>query len=138
MKTWFTADTHFSHARIIELCGRPFADVEEMDAAILDGINSLVSEKDRLVILGDICLGKLEESLLNLGKIRTAELVLVPGNHDRWSLAYEHKGDADLKREQFRMRYTGQHPDAWALVDKKAFRLAAVGGNRRTRRKSAG
>ncbi len=43
MKTWFTSDTHFGHARIIELSGRPFDSVAEMNEAILDGINATVS-----------------------------------------------------------------------------------------------
>lgn len=105
MKTWFTADPHFGHRRIIELCDRPFNTVEEMNAAILDGINSKVSGQ-RLVILGDICLGKLEDSLRCLDEIRAAEVILVPGNHDRWSLAYQHRGDQDSKREVFRQKYS--------------------------------
>ena len=30
-----TSDTHFSHARIIELAGRPFSTSEEMDAELI-------------------------------------------------------------------------------------------------------
>lgn len=30
-----TSDTHFSHARIIELAGRPFASAAEMDAELI-------------------------------------------------------------------------------------------------------
>lgn len=76
MNTFFTADTHFSHARIIELCNRPFADIEEMDEEILERINSTVTEKDRLVILGDVCMGKLETSLGRLGRSELANLYL--------------------------------------------------------------
>lgn len=94
-----------------------------MNTAILDGINSKV-EGDRLVILGDICLGKLEDSLKCLDELRAAEVVLVPGNHDRWSLAYQHRGDQDSKREVFRQRYirdsrfqvlTDSAPSAWTF-----------------------
>lgn len=34
-ETWFTADCNFGHQRIIELCNRPFASVEEMDETIV-------------------------------------------------------------------------------------------------------
>ena len=119
MKTWFTADTHFSHARIIELCGRPFSSVEEMDKTIIDRINEVVGSKDRLVILGDICMGKLEDSLQNLSLIQAAELVLIPGNHDRWSPAYAKKGKLTpsfLRRaEEFRLKYEDSRPDVIAL-----------------------
>lgn len=115
MRTYFTADTHFGHARIIELCDRPFADVEEMNAALVDGINQEVSSKDRLVILGDVCMGKLDQSLGCLAEIRAAEILLVPGNHDRWSPAYRHKGDAAVKREMFRLRYEAAREGVRAL-----------------------
>ena len=35
MTTWYTADPHFGHRNIIDLCGRPFADVDEMNDAIV-------------------------------------------------------------------------------------------------------
>ena len=37
-RIWVTADTHFGHAEAIELFGRPFRDVREMDGALLDAI----------------------------------------------------------------------------------------------------
>jgi calcineurin-like phosphoesterase family protein len=118
MKTYFTADTHFGHARIIELAHRPFADVEEMNRELLERINSTVSSEDRLVILGDICMGKLEESLPLLAEIRAKELILVPGNHDRWSLAYHHRGeDVAAKRHEFRLRYEAQRARTIAFQD---------------------
>jgi calcineurin-like phosphoesterase family protein len=33
-RVFFTADHHFGHRNIIGLCQRPFADIEEMDAAL--------------------------------------------------------------------------------------------------------
>lgn len=117
MKTWFTSDLHLGHARIVELSNRPFADVDEMNAALIENINASVSSEDRLVVLGDICMGKLEDSLKLLGEIRARELVLVPGNHDRWSLAYGHNGDAAAKREDFRLRYERTRPHTVTLRD---------------------
>ena len=121
MKTWFTADTHFGHQRIIELCNRPFESVDDMNAALIENINATVPKEDRLVILGDICMGKLEDSLPLLAQIHAAELVLVPGNHDRWSLAYRHSGNAEkqnTRREEFRRRYQEAHDNSYALPDK--------------------
>lgn len=119
MKTYFTADTHFGHANIIKYCDRPFADVAEMNEGLLDGINSTVSSKDRLVILGDIALGKLEESLKCLGDIRAAELILLPGNHDRWSPANAKKGKLTPgfveRAELARQNYEAAHPGGRAL-----------------------
>lgn len=112
MKTWVTADTHFGHVNMTEegkdLCKRGFKTVDEMNKALLEGINSTVSSSERLVILGDVVMGKLESNIHLLSGIRAAELVLLPGNHDRFSMAYHHKGeaaDAASKREDWRTKY---------------------------------
>ena len=120
MKTWVTADTHFGHVNMTEegkdLCKRGFKTVDEMNKALLEGINSTVSSKERLVILGDVVMGKLEANIHILSGIRAAQVVFVPGNHDRWSPAYHHKGaDADAKREEWRLRFAAAHHNAVAL-----------------------
>lgn len=110
MKTYVTSDTHFGHVNMTregkDLCGRPFDTVPEMNAALVDGINSTLTTKDRLVITGDIALGQFDVSILNLASIHAAEIILLPGNHDRWSPAYHHKGDdKEQKRRDSRLRY---------------------------------
>lgn len=121
MKTWFTADTHFGHVNMTregkDLCNRGFDTVDEMNKALLEGINSTVSSSDRLVILGDLVMGKLEVNIHLLADIQAAEVVLVPGNHDRWSRAYHHKGDAEAKREEWRLRYEATRTGIVALAD---------------------
>lgn len=105
MKTFFTSDLHIGHKNISKFCPDSrgqFETVEEMNEAIVDGMNAAFSgESSRLIILGDICMGNLQDSLSWLAKIEADELVLLPGNHDRWSLAYHHKGDASAKRSEF-------------------------------------
>lgn len=119
MKTYYTSDTHFGHAKIIDYCDRPYDSVEEMNEGLLEGINQVVSSKDRLVITGDIVMGKLEESLKLLGRIQAAELILLPGNHDRWSPANAKKGKLTPgfveRAELFRRKYEAAHPNCIAL-----------------------
>jgi calcineurin-like phosphoesterase family protein len=82
LTTWFTSDTHFSHANIIEFCGRPFANVEEMDREMVARWNARVQPGDTVYHLGDFAFGPFE----NIGKFRgllNGEIVLVRGNHDR-------------------------------------------------------
>jgi len=57
VNNWFTSDFHLGHRNIIRYCGRPFASVEQMDAAILANLNKLVGADDVLYFLGDFCLG---------------------------------------------------------------------------------
>jgi calcineurin-like phosphoesterase family protein len=121
---YYTSDLHFRHARIIELCNRPFRDVDEMSEAMIDGINSTLDPAhDDLVILGDICMGNMEQSLKDLGRIRAKSVMMVPGNHDRWSLAYHTKGDHVSKRKAWQARYEAalnmKRGDALALTDRR-------------------
>jgi calcineurin-like phosphoesterase family protein len=85
MTTWFTSDLHFGHANIIEYSGRPFADVEAMNEALVDRWNDTVSDDDTVWVLGDVALGRIAESLGCVGRLNGRKLLLA-GNHDRcWS-----------------------------------------------------
>lgn len=77
--TFFTSDTHFGHARIIEYCDRPFANVKEMNEAMIDNWNSVVKPDDVVFHLGDFAFADPENFLDRLnGRKR-----LVLGNHDK-------------------------------------------------------
>lgn len=55
--TFFTSDTHFGHANIINLCNRPFKDVNHMNDMLVENWNSVVSDDDTVFHLGDFALG---------------------------------------------------------------------------------
>src|SRR5690554_6524507 len=50
---FFTGDQHWCHRAIISMCGRPFADVDDMDQAMIDAWNSVVHSGDIVWHLGD-------------------------------------------------------------------------------------
>lgn len=79
---FYTADTHFSHKRIIELCNRPFRDINHMDHFMIKSINEVAGPEDELWVLGDLALGTIVDSL-NLIKLINPSVHLVNGNHDR-------------------------------------------------------
>lgn len=81
-----TSDTHFGHARISELAGRPFHSVEEMDAELVRRWNETVRPDDVVLHLGDVALGSIQRSL-PLTAVLHGRRFLVPGNHDRVSTA---------------------------------------------------
>ena len=79
MSVWYTADLHAGHARIIELCQRPFASVEEMDEALVENWNRLVEPADTVWVLGDVAMGT--KNLGVVGRLN-GNKILVAGNHD--------------------------------------------------------
>ncbi|MEO7006789.1 MAG: metallophosphoesterase [Terrimesophilobacter sp.] len=101
MTTWWTSDTHFSHANIIEYANRPFADVDEMNAELIARWNNLVAPSDDVWHLGDLALGRDIEAQVALTAALQGHRRLVPGNHDRVASFFE-GGD---QRERFRPVY---------------------------------
>lgn len=79
---FFTSDTHFGHARIVELSNRPFTDVDEMDEALISRWNEVVSPEDTVYHLGDVALGKIADSLPLVARLNGYK-IMVTGNHDR-------------------------------------------------------
>lgn len=79
MKTYFTADTHFEHAALLnQKHMRPFVD-DEWDEMMLHQINSHVRRQDRLFILGDFAW---KRPGYWRQKIRCRHVTLILGNHD--------------------------------------------------------
>lgn len=87
---FITAATHFSHARISELAGRPFTTVEEMNKELIRRWNDTVGPDDVVLHLGDVALGPIQESLALTARLHGRRL-LVPGSHDRVSPATQSK-----------------------------------------------
>jgi calcineurin-like phosphoesterase family protein len=79
--TWFTSDTHFGHARIIESCHRPFANAADMDAEIIRRWNQVVGAADTVWVLGDWALGDKTRGLEIVSELHGTKH-LVAGNHD--------------------------------------------------------
>lgn len=88
MKEFITSDWHFGHKNI---CGKDgfcpetrghFECVDQMNTALLDNVNNVVTYRDTLYHLGDIAIsGKPSSIFETLCKIN-GQLVLVKGNHD--------------------------------------------------------
>ena len=83
--TFFTSDTHWGHKRIIELCKRPFKDVEEMNNSLIENWNKVVPKNGIVFHLGDFAFGG--SGLWNSIIPRlNGQIYLIMGNHDRKNL----------------------------------------------------
>lgn len=80
---WFTADLHLGHRNIIRFQNRPFADVDAMNAGLIEAINDRVARDDELYVLGDFSYRMAQQEAKRLrGRIVCERVHLVPGNHD--------------------------------------------------------
>ena len=78
---WFTSDTHFEHAKIIEYCKRPFKNKDEMTEALIKNWNDLVGPDDIVFHLGDFSWGGSAAWNDVLNRLN-GHIHLVLGNHD--------------------------------------------------------
>lgn len=79
---WWTSDHHFGHANIIKYSNHPFADLDEMNEAMVDRWNDVVADGDDVWIVGDLVLGQLTVNLsAHVWRLKGRK-ILVPGNHD--------------------------------------------------------
>jgi calcineurin-like phosphoesterase family protein len=79
MKTFVISDQHYGHSNIIKFCDRPFADVAEMDEAMMRVHNETVHNDDLVIFNGDFMFYKKDTGIFEKLKGRK---VLVKGNHD--------------------------------------------------------
>lgn len=107
MALWFTSDLHLSHVRAPELCGRPYGstpdEIQRMNQDIIAAHNEVVGPNDHVIYLGDVCMGKIAESLPLVDQLNGWK-TLVLGNHDRISPLYHNQTPENVAR--FKDLYT--------------------------------
>ncbi len=89
-KLWFTSDTHYSHKNICRGTTtwlnpprvRDFDTLDQMNAAIVNNINSCVGQDDILFHLGDWSFGGFEKIAEFRYRVVCQNIHLILGNHD--------------------------------------------------------
>jgi len=81
MMKFFVSDTHFGHANVIKLCNRPFKTVEEMDEALIERWNKVVTKCDDVYLLGDFAFRASIPVEYYLDRLKGKKHLIV-GNHD--------------------------------------------------------
>lgn len=84
MTTFVTSDLHFAHSNIIKLCNRPYANIAEMEDAIVTQWNSQVKAGDIVYHLGDFSYCSTFQSSTILRKLNGTKYQ-INGNHDKHS-----------------------------------------------------
>lgn len=82
MKTFFTSDTHFDDEYAIQYFHRPFRNVNEMNAVMVERWNNVVSQDDVVYHLGDFTLEDLHHFTKWAGQLN-GSINILPGSHDQ-------------------------------------------------------
>lgn len=81
MTIWASSDWHLGHANIIKYCDRPWKNVVDMNAGLIANHNKLVAPNDDVYLIGDLCMGRVKETIHLLHHFNGRKH-LVLGNHD--------------------------------------------------------
>ena len=86
-KTWLISDTHFGHAKAIQMCDRPFKDKHEMDEVMISNWNKKIKNGHDVFFLGDFSFyGK--DKATEICKKLNGNKYMIKGNHDSHSVEY--------------------------------------------------
>lgn len=108
---FFTSDSHFFHKNIINLCGRPFEDVEQMNDELVRKWNEVVGVDDVIVHCGDFSLTSSVERLSEVVPLLNGTKILIPGNHDVVSSVIRGKATAKKKYDDYMGQFFTIVPD---------------------------
>jgi len=83
-KIFFTSDLHFCHNREFLFKPRGFENIDDMNKAIIERWNNVVSDEDTVYVLGDLVLGGSDGTNkgIELLKQLKGNIRVVIGNHD--------------------------------------------------------
>ncbi len=95
MTIWFTSDTHFGDAKRMRIDHRPFASIEEHDAALIALWNEAVGPHDEIYHLGDFTAAKTSARVSELLAALHGRKHLIIGNNDS-PATIENKGWASV------------------------------------------
>lgn len=102
---FFTSDTHYQHANIIKYANRPYKDVEEMNEALIENWNKVVTKTDEVYHLGDwgYFNGTTFRAIL---KRLNGKKHLIRGNHDNFlrQATWEDLKDVEWIKDYFEIR----------------------------------
>lgn len=111
-KRWFgsrvfcTSDLHFGHENILKYCplrGQLWNTPAEMGPDLVHRWNATVRPWDIVYVLGDVCMGKINETLKLIQQLNGVKH-LITGNHDRCGNTYYFK-PTPAKQAQWSKRY---------------------------------
>ena len=81
MALFFTSDTHFRDASVMRIARRPFANIADHDASLIELWNETVQEQDEVWHLGDFAKGTIDQIAELLLQLKGSKHLII-GNID--------------------------------------------------------
>lgn len=81
---WFTADLHYGHPKIVDICNRPVTQEEHDNWLIKEVWNKWIRKKDTVYILGDLSFVNKNNTKKFIDRLSGKKFMIL-GNHDKSS-----------------------------------------------------
>lgn len=82
-KFFATSDSHYGHRGIIQLCNRPFKDLDEMHETLIKNWNAIVPKDGHVFHLGDVGFKGKPSKLREILDRLNGKIYLITGNHEK-------------------------------------------------------
>ena len=115
-KFYVIADLHYCHFNIIKYCGRPFDSAEQMDEKQIANWNNVVSDDDRILVLGDFGLTGRDRMVEIISRLNGHKEIIL-GNHDRGKRFYLEAGFEYVYSRKHRLIFTPSMSKENGLAD---------------------
>lgn len=91
---YYISDTHFWHTNIINMCGRPYYDINIMHEQLIKNWNDTVKPSDEVYFLGDFSFKCSQDKATYLLKQLNGKKYFIKGNHDKtnWLVSIKEQG----------------------------------------------
>lgn len=126
--TFITSDIHLNHRNILSYCPHRASpttdpdnilqeDIDFMNEKIISNWNSMVSPDDRVIIVGDVAMGKIDLAPAMIRQLN-GKKTLVKGNHDK-TLTKLIRSDRDAYGDLFDYISDGNYEETFVVNGKK-------------------
>ena len=116
MTTWFTADHHFAHPRILELAERPFDSLEAHDAHLERVWNEVVQPGDTVWHLGDFSFQAKKKEVEALLTRLHGTKHLIRGNHDHRHVRNAAGWESVERYEELKIKHPATGEDLFIVL----------------------
>lgn len=82
-KMFFTSDPHYGHRNVIRFCKRPYENVKDMGATLIENWNRVVDDDDYIFVLGDLFWFNDSHAIKRVLSQLKGNIFIIPGNHDK-------------------------------------------------------
>jgi len=93
---FFTADEHYFHKNMIEYANRPYANVSDMNEALITNHNKIVKSNDITYHIGDFAFGSMDNIKKLIGQLN-GKHIFIYGSHDKSIARMGRRGEIDYR-----------------------------------------